>query len=75
MDCGLDSRQSPQKEEMMHPEDNIIDTNKLKKLIDEALWTEGDYHKQWYLWEIAKELGFDKFDFVKKEYPEGGIIP
>jgi len=40
----------------------------LYNLIDEALATDGSHHKQWYLLEIAKELGIS---IDPDEYDEG----
>ena len=52
-----------------------INTDKAKRLVLEALYTDGGHHKQWYLEEIGKALGID----IKSEYEkikwEEGIAP
>lgn len=52
-----------------------MNSEKLKELLEEALWMDGADHKQWYLWEIAKELGFPESAFDSRESPEKGIAP
>ncbi len=53
----------------------IITDNKdvieIERMFDKALSTDGAHHKQWYLQQIAKMLGFD---FDKCDY-EKGIAP
>jgi len=44
---------------------------KVQELIEEALQTDGDHHKQWYLEQIAKEL---EIDLSSINY-DGGIAP
>lgn len=43
--------------------------SRVKELINEAMVTDGAHHKQWYLNEIAKEIGF------KPETEDEGIAP
>ena len=44
---------------------------KVQELIEDALLTSGEHHKQWYLEEIAKELGIDISELDHEE----GIAP
>jgi len=52
-----------------------INIAQVEELINDALWTDGAHHKQWYLYEIAEKLGFKKEDFCIKDCPEEGIAP
>ena len=53
------------------------DEAKLKELLAAALYTDGEHHKQWYLWEIATALGIDLTNKWDEGYPEPdrGIAP
>jgi len=42
----------------------------IKDLIIEALLTDGEHHKQWYLEQIAKKIGLDLKHF-KGQYDKG----
>ena len=33
---------------------------KITELIRDALWTDGEHQKQWYLWRLAEELCIDE---------------
>lgn len=50
---------------MQHKEQN----NVLTTLLREAVLTDGNHHKQWYLEQIAKSLGIDLPDH------ESGVVP
>ena len=43
----------------------------IKELLTEALWTEGEHHKQWYLERIAESLGVD-LDMLDHERARAG---
>jgi len=45
---------------------------RVKNLIDEGLCTDGGHHKQWYLEQIAEELGLE---VAGPEIREEGIAP
>lgn len=49
----------------------------LKSLLADALYTDGEHHKQWYLWKIVELLGIDLSDEWSEDYPEPeeGIAP
>ncbi len=50
----------------------------LKDLITEALITDGEHHKQWYLEQLLMKLGFDENDMedIHDEYHwDTGIAP
>jgi len=49
-------------------------TETVKALIMEALGTDGEHHKQWYLEQIAAVLGIDLVETRELEY-EKGIPP
>lgn len=55
----------------------MVDIEQVKNLIAEALYIDGSYHKQWYLWKIAEALGIDLSDQWNDELPspEDGIAP
>lgn len=53
---------------------------KAKELAVSGLMTDGEHHKQWYLEEILKALGFDigaiRQELLKEDYDwEPGIAP
>jgi hypothetical protein len=45
---------------------------RVQQLINDGLCTDGGHHKQWYLEEIAKELGLTTLGL---DVREGGIAP
>ncbi len=51
----------------------------IKDLIIDGLCTDGSHHKQWYLQQILKALGFDEKKLKEEEYKdydwEDGIAP
>lgn len=55
----------------------MIDIEIIKVLIADALYIDGEHHKQWYLWQIAEALGIDLSDQWNDELPmpDEGIAP
>lgn len=49
----------------------------VKELLANALYIDGEHHKQWYLWKIAEALGLDLEDQWDEDCPEleQGIAP
>jgi len=43
------------------------------ELIREALWTQGEHHKQWYLEQIADCLGID-LEQMDRDMARGGFV-
>lgn len=46
---------------------------RLRALLQEGLQTDGEHHKQWFLEEIAAELGFDPLKL--RDFAPKGIAP
>ncbi len=44
---------------------------KIRDLVEDGLMTDGEQHKQWHLWEIARIVGVD----IDLDNTEGGIAP
>lgn len=49
-------------------------SEEIRKLLYDALWTDGEHHKQYYLWEIAMKLGYKAEDF-SEGLPDKGTPP
>jgi hypothetical protein len=49
----------------------------VKTLLADALYVDGEHHKQWYLWCIAQVLGIDLSDEWDEDYPkpDDGVAP
>jgi len=49
----------------------------LQHLLADALYVDEAYHKQWFLWRIAEELGLDLSGEWDENYPkpDEGIAP
>jgi len=54
----------------------VKNSEKLTDLVINALITDEGWHKQWYLWEIARALGIDVKAELGTEYEASeGIAP
>lgn len=54
---------------------NHADINQIKGLLQDALYTDGAYHKQWYLEQIGKAYGLDIEQLQKEGGWNRGIAP
>lgn len=59
---------------------DLTPIEKAKELAIDGLMTDGGWHKQWYLEEIIKALGYDLNEIRKQEQENGydwddGIVP
>lgn len=54
-----------------------MNTQEVKKLLADALYTDEPHHKQWYLWKLVEALGLDLSDEWDDDYPEPeqGVAP
>jgi len=52
----------------------MIDYAKLIVLIKSALETDGEHHKQWYIEQIALEVGLNPAKLFDGQYEEG-VVP
>ena len=54
--------------EVKNPSDKL---EEIRGLVENALLTDGDHHKQWFLWQIAEVVGVD----IDPDNVEEGVAP